>query len=412
MNPAPLDRYIDAVLRHRWLVVALAVLVVLITGAGGRFIKTTNDYRIMFGENNPQLAAFNALENTFSTSDTALIAIAPREGSVFTKEALGAIEELTKAAWKTPHSSRVDSLTSYSHSRAEGDDLIVEPLVDDASALTDADVARVRKIALSATEIAGRLVSRDGRVGALAVTFVLPENLDAAVIEISDYLNAVLKKARAKHPDIAYHLTGDVIMNRAFADVTKDDLEILTPIVFVIIVAATILLLRSVLGALSIIIAFVFIIMNTMGVAGWLGTVFSPANSGRADHYYGGFRRPFGPHRLGHADGHGQWSGQERGDRGIVSRERLARVPDLDHDHDRILEPERLGFAAFSRPGQFRGVRRGVRLRLLHDASAGAAFHPAAARAAPPHRAARLLSTASALSSSNAARLCSGSSLF
>ena len=49
---------------------------------------------------------------------------------------------------------------------------------------------------------------------------------------------------------------------------------------FVIIVATTILLLRSVLGALSIIIAFVFIVMNTMGVAGWLGTVFSPANSG------------------------------------------------------------------------------------------------------------------------------------
>ena len=106
MNPVQLDRYIDAVLRHRWLVVALATLLMLITAGGGRFIKTTNDYRIMFGENNPQLAAFNALENTFSTSDTALIAITPREGSVFTKEALGAIEDLTKAAWKTPHSSR------------------------------------------------------------------------------------------------------------------------------------------------------------------------------------------------------------------------------------------------------------------------------------------------------------------
>ncbi len=280
MNPVQLDRYIDVVLRHRWLVVALATLLMLITAGGGRFIKTTNDYRIMFGENNPQLAAFNALENTFSTSDTALIAIAPRKGSVFTKEALGAIEDLTKAAWKTPHSSRVDSLTNYSHSRAEGDDLIVEPLVDDASALTDADLALIRKIALGATEIAGRLVSRDGRVGALAVTFILPDNLDAAVLEINDYLNAALKEARAKHPDIAYYLTGDVVMHRAFSDATKDDLEILTPIVFLIIVATTILLLRSVLGTLSIIIALVFIVMNTMGVAGWLGTVFSPANSG------------------------------------------------------------------------------------------------------------------------------------
>ncbi len=280
MTLVQLDRYINAILRHRWPVVALAVLIMLVTGVGALFITVTNNYRIMFGEDNPQLAAFKALENTFSTSNMAIIAIAPRKGSVFTREALGALEELTEAAWRTPHSRRVDSLTNYTHSRAQGDELIVEPLVDDASALTDADVARVRKIALGATEIAGRLVSRDGRVGALAVTFVLPENLDAAVLEISDYLNAILKKARAKHPNIAYHLIGDVIMNRAFADVTKDDLEILTPIVFVIIVATTILLLRSVLGALSIIIAFVFIVMNTMGVAGWLGTVFSPANSG------------------------------------------------------------------------------------------------------------------------------------
>ncbi len=204
MTLVQLDRYINAILRHRWLVVALAVLVVLITGAGGRFIKTTNDYRIMFGENNPQLAAFNALEKTFSTSDTALIAIAPRKGSVFTKEALGAIEDLTKAAWKTPHSSRVDSLTNYTHSRAQGDELIVEPLVDDARSLSNADIARIRKIALESADLAGRLVSRDGRVGALAVTFVLPENLDAAVLEISDYLNAVLNKARAKHPNITF----------------------------------------------------------------------------------------------------------------------------------------------------------------------------------------------------------------
>ena len=72
MTLVQLDRYINAILGYRWPVVALAVLVVLITGAGGRFIKTTNDYRIMFGENNPQLAAFNALEKTFSTSDTAI----------------------------------------------------------------------------------------------------------------------------------------------------------------------------------------------------------------------------------------------------------------------------------------------------------------------------------------------------
>ena len=281
MTPVLLDRYVDTILSRRWLVVALAALLMLVMTAGARFIAVTNDYRILFGENNPQLAAFEALENTYAVSNTALIAIAPREGSVFTRETLDAVEELTESAWRAPHSSRVDSLTNYTHSEALGeDDLVVGPLVEDAQSLADADLARIETSALNAIDIAGRLVSPDGRVGGLAINFVLPENPDAAVVEITDYLNALLDQARASHPDIAYYLTGDVVMNRAFADATQDDLRTLIPIVFFIIVVSAALLLRSVLGTVSIIAVTVFIIATTMGFAGWIGTEFSPTNAG------------------------------------------------------------------------------------------------------------------------------------
>ena len=275
-----LERYIAAVLRRRWLVVALATLVMLVITAGARFITVTNDYRVLFSEDNPQLAAFDALENTYSTSNAALIAIAPRDGSVFTRESLVAIEELTEAAWRTPYSSRVNSLTNYTHSEALEDELIVGSLVDDASALSDADVVRVEKIALDAVEIAGRLVAYDGRTAGVAINFILPENHDQAVIEITDYLNSVLAEARANHPAIDYYMTGDVVMNRTFADVTQSDIQTLTPIVFVIIVGATIILLRSILGTVAIIAVLVFVVNTTLGFAGWNGVVFSPTNSG------------------------------------------------------------------------------------------------------------------------------------
>ena len=275
-----LERYIAAVLHRRWLVVVLATLVMLAITAGARFITVTNDYRVLFSEDNPQLAAFDALENTYSVSNAALIAIAPREGSVFTREALSAIEELTEAAWRAPYSSRVNSLTNYTHSEALDDDLIVAPLVDDASALSDADVSRIEKIALDAAEIAGRLVAHDGRTAGVAINFILPENPDQAVVEITDYLHSVLAEARTNHPDIDYYMTGDVVMHRAFADVTKSDMETLTPIVFLIIVGATIILLRSILGTLAIVAVLVFVINTTMGFAGWNGVVFSPTNAG------------------------------------------------------------------------------------------------------------------------------------
>ena len=120
-----------------------------------------------------------------------------------TSDALGAIEGLTDAAWRAPWSTRVDSLTNYSHSEAIEDDLVVEPLVDDAQSLGDADVAQIEAIALSASDVAERLVSHDGRVAGLVINFALPENPDAAVVEITDYLDALLDEARTNHPDKA-----------------------------------------------------------------------------------------------------------------------------------------------------------------------------------------------------------------
>ncbi len=275
-----LERYIAAILRRRWLVVALATLVMLVMTAGARFITVSQDYRILFSEDNPQLVALDALEDTYSISHTALIAIAPHEGSVFTRETLGAIEELTEAAWRTPYSNRVDSLTNYSHSEAFGDDLVVAPLVDDAQLLSDTDLARIEKIALSAIDIAGRLVAYDGRVAGLAINFVMPENPDQAVFEITDYLNSLLDQARANHPDIDYYITGTVVINRAFADVTQEEMETLVPIVFLVIIGLTVILLRSVLGTVAIVAILLFVITTTMGFAGWSGMLLSPTNSG------------------------------------------------------------------------------------------------------------------------------------
>ena len=280
MTSAQLDRVFDLILRRPWVTVALASVLMIAMTAGVRYINVTNDYRILFGEHNPELAEYEALEEIYAESNRALIAVAPAQGTVFTRETLGAIEELTEAAWRAPYASRVDSLTNYSHSEAEGDDLIVEPLVDGAGSLTDDELSQVESIALSSAEITGRLVSHDGHVSGVAINFFLPDPMDPAVVEITDHLHAMLDEARARHAEIDYYLTGDVVMHRAFADATQDDLRRLMPIVFVVIVAAAAILLRSLLGTLAIVIVLMFVVNTTMGLAGWLRTEFSPTNAG------------------------------------------------------------------------------------------------------------------------------------
>lgn len=87
-----LERYISIVLGCRWLTILLACVVMVALATGGGRLTVSDSLRASLGEGNPQLSAFEAFEATYSESNMALIAIAPRDGSVFTRETLGAIE--------------------------------------------------------------------------------------------------------------------------------------------------------------------------------------------------------------------------------------------------------------------------------------------------------------------------------
>ena len=274
-----LDRYIEFVLRRRWWVVAGAFVLLALMAAGGDRVVVANDFRQLLGKDNPELGALNALEETYAASNTVLVAITPRDGSVFTRRTLGAIEELTEAAWKTPHSSRVDSLTNYNHTYAEGDDLVVERLVDGADALSDEDLQRIEKIALNEPELVGRLVSHDGRVAALAVSFVKADDQTAIVVEVPDYMNAVLDEFRTNYPNHGFYLTGDIILNRTTAAAMEEGVESTLPIGFLLVLVCTALLLRSLFGVLVIVMMMFFGVLITIGFAGWTGLVLSPLTS-------------------------------------------------------------------------------------------------------------------------------------
>jgi predicted RND superfamily exporter protein len=115
--------------RWRWLLVVLALAMAGVAASGVRFLDFSNDYRIFFSKENPQLIAFENLQNTYTKSDNVLFTLAPADGDVFTPHTLEAVEWLTEQAWQIPYSIRVDSLSNFQHTYAEGDDLIVEDLV-------------------------------------------------------------------------------------------------------------------------------------------------------------------------------------------------------------------------------------------------------------------------------------------
>lgn len=267
-----LKAFIALIFARRWLTVLLCVLVLLALGAGAsRIVPVDVDFRTHFSKDDPHLVALEQLEDTYALSDSALIAVAPREGTIFTHEALVAIEELTERLWRTPYVTRVDSIANYSHSEGREDELIVEPLVDDAGSLSRKDIERIERIALSTEEVSGRFVSRDGRVAGLYVSVALPEDRQLPKVEVVDFLYHTANEARETYRAIDYHLTGELFLNRSVRDAIDEDMGILAPVALVTMLLVALVLLRSIWGTLAIVAMLVAVLLSGLGFVGWTG---------------------------------------------------------------------------------------------------------------------------------------------
>lgn len=261
------------IVTRRWLTILLSLLVMLALAAGAtRLIVVDVDFRNHFGESDPHLIALEQLEETYALSDAVLVAVAPHNGTIFTQETLVAIEELTEQLWRTPYATRVDSISNYTHSEGFEDELVVEQLIDEASSLSNTDIQRIMDIALGTEEVAGRFVSRDGRVAGLVVSIILPDdNRELAKREVTDYLYETVANAGEKYTSIDYHLLGGLILNRVIGDALDDETGILGPIALGTMLLVALVLTRSIWGTLAIMLMIATIIPSALGFAGWTG---------------------------------------------------------------------------------------------------------------------------------------------
>ena len=120
------------VIAARWPIIVITLILVAVAASGARFLEFSSDYRVYFNEDNPQLLAFEALQNTYTKSGNVFFAVVPDDRDATSTLALEAAAWLTERAWKIPYSTRVDSITNFQHTTADGDDLVVRDLVDEA----------------------------------------------------------------------------------------------------------------------------------------------------------------------------------------------------------------------------------------------------------------------------------------
>lgn len=270
------ENFAQLMIRWRYGVVLFTLALVGIAGFGGQHLAFSNDYRVFFGSENPQLQAFERMQNTFNKNDNISFVITPKDGRVFSVETLSAIKELTTEAWQIPFSTRVDSITNYQHTSADADDLVVADLVSDPASLDADQLLQIQDIAVNEPMLLYRLISPDSHYTAVNVILQLPGESLSEIPGAVTFARDIKQRMLEKHPSIEIRLTGMLVMNNAFPEASESDATNLYPLALGFILLTLLVLLRGLSGTIATLCIIFFSIISAMGVAGWLGINLSP----------------------------------------------------------------------------------------------------------------------------------------
>jgi len=275
-----IDRYAArlarGVIARRGLVLLGAVLAAVLIGAGASRLEFSTNYRVFFSDANPELQAFEALQNTYTKNDNFFFVVEPRDGTAFDSSVMAAVEELTEAAWQIPYTIRVDSVSNFQHTYAIEDDLIVEDLVSNAADRDASFLAERRDVALAEPLIRNQILTADGRVTGINVVLQYPEKGLMEVPEAVAHARGLKADIEARYPGLDIHLTGVSMLNNAFAETGMSDGATLMPLMFAVIFLLTWLIVRSLSATLSTLSVILLSTIVAMGAAGFAGIKLTP----------------------------------------------------------------------------------------------------------------------------------------
>ena len=269
-------RLTHLVIRFRWIVPVIGVLIAALVGSGASNLEFSTNYRTFFSKENPELTAFENLQATYTKNDNILFVLVPEDGEAFSSNTMAAVEALTTAAWQIPYVIRVDSVTNFQHTRADGDDIIVEDLIVDAAGLSPQELSDRKSVALAEPLLRDQLVTGKADVTAVNVVLQYPQETLTEVPEAAAAAREIRGNIEAQFEGIDVSLSGVSMLNNSFAEVGERDAGTLMPQMFLVIFVMTWLIVRSFTATISTLVVIALSTMFAMGMAGFAGVELTP----------------------------------------------------------------------------------------------------------------------------------------
>ncbi|NMH85985.1 efflux RND transporter permease subunit [Flavivirga algicola] len=270
-------KWAEFIIKYKWGILLGSILLTYGIASQGK-MEFDGDYHTYFSDDNPELLAFDGLQEKYTKDDNALIVLTAKNGDIFTKENLTAIEELTAEAWNTPFSNRVDAITNFQYTRADSDDLYVEDLSYETSLKSEEDIKQIREIALKDPLLVNRLINDNGSITAINVNVTFPGLKDDENPKTVAFVRDMIEKFKQKHPQFDVHLSGIVMLQDAMFSTAQKDM-MYTMIMFVIVILMIVILTRSFYSTVATLLTIIFSIAVSIGFLGIAGIKLTPSSA-------------------------------------------------------------------------------------------------------------------------------------
>lgn len=270
------ERLTAIVVEHPWraLIAGLAVMLALAPGLSR--LKQDSGFRMWYQEGSPALRALDDFERQFGAESASLVVVHSPSG-IFDTESVELLRELTRDLWKVDEVVRVESLSNFSWVHAEGDDIVVEPLLGEDHELTPEFLAERERVALGHEQLPGYLVTPDGKTTVLYL-WMQPALLQN---ETGDYtidndsvahINALNERLAAfeDRGDHVIYVSGFPAQEHYMQLGPGAEMQGLMPIILGSIVILLLAVYRRPAGLLPMVVV-VSSVVGALGVAGWLG---------------------------------------------------------------------------------------------------------------------------------------------
>jgi predicted RND superfamily exporter protein len=265
---------------YRWRI-PLSVFIVAGAVAFAPLVNITdidNDLTAWFSKDDPVYRDYERFRSEFGGTRTLIVAL--RSEKLFTREALRFIEDVTAAIERVPAVQRVQSLATANIVQALPPDrpddaggIEVRPLLD---RVADRDPAGIRRRALDDPLLRGDLVSEDGTVTAVVVSFDedrIDEIRGATIQRIHDLVDPALPAGMR-----AYY-NGSLEISETYNRVTLDNQRVFTPPILLVTVLALFATFRSWRKTALTMVAVLVSVVWTLGLYSLAGYTFNVLSS-------------------------------------------------------------------------------------------------------------------------------------